>query len=75
MSPATPASRSKKSPAVTSKRSSRSPLGCLKGSNTTSFKKDETSPADPDFNGKESPITVRPKPKFKVVNGKLMPIS
>jgi hypothetical protein len=72
---ATPSSKSKKSPAVMdSKRNSRSPLSCLKGSTTTSFKRGEVSPADPDFNGEDSPITVRSKPKFKVVNGKLMPI-
>ena len=77
-SPATPTAKNKVSPAVVeSKRKtpiSRSPLSCLKGSATSSFKKGEVSPADPDFNGEDSPIIVRPKPKFKVVNGKLVPI-
>ena len=75
VSPATPAAN-KASPAVTETRRkapmSRSPLSCLKG--TPSFKRGEVSPAEPDFIKEDSPITVRPKPKFKVVNGKLMPI-
>ena len=73
-----PAVSSKVSPAVTESRRktpmSRSPLSCLKGTTTSSFKRGEVSPAEPDFKKEDSPITVRPKPKFKVVNGKLMPI-
>ena len=73
-----PAVSSKVSPAVTESRRktpmSRSPLSCLKGTATSSFKRGEVSPAEPDFKKEDSPITVRPKPKFKVVNGKLMPI-
>ena len=73
-----PVVSSKVSPAVTESRRktpmSRSPLSCLKGTTTSSFKRGEVSPAEPDFKKEDSPITVRPKPKFKVVNGKLMPI-
>ena len=54
---------------------SLSPLNCLRGSATVSMRRKnsaEGSPGEPDL--KASPITVRPKPKFQVVNGKLMPI-
>ena len=67
-----------------------SPLNCLKGSGSVRRKTSneaarktsneaarktatsESSPGDTDL--KPSPITVRPKPKFQVINGKLVPI-